>query len=253
MRSQLRHFLLCASIFVTILLSAAPARAKEAPRPPPPEATIKKPQFQAAKKPAAPAASAADEEELSKTSATGADQDSDEQIRKRAEWFYKQRSSVKGHIPGGAHFKAFQHMQRMMLAEGKLVLRPDGTYAEVAPLSWLSPLGAVTSPWASIGPTPTTGGFFSPVTGRVTTIAVDPSDSTGNTVLIGGAMGGIWRSTDAGATWTAVGDQNASLAMGSIGFAPSNHSVVYVGTGEHDAIAFHIYFVPPRPRSHDSG
>src|SRR5260370_25860336 len=194
MRSQLRHFLLCHFIYFSILVLAATAREKETQKPPSRKAKINKPQFQAAKKPAAPAASAADEEELSKTSATGADQDSDEQIRKRAEWFYKQRSSVKGHIPGGAHFKAFQHMQRMMLAEGKLVLRPDGTYAEVAPLSWLSPLGAVTSPWASIGPTPTTGGFFSPVTGRVTTIAVDPSDSTGNTVLIGGALGGICRS-----------------------------------------------------------
>ncbi len=144
-------------------------------------------------------------------------------------------------------------MQRMMVEEGKLVLRPDGSYAEVAPQSWLSPLSAVTSTWASIGPTPTTGGFFSPVTGRVTTIAVDPSDSTGNTVLIGGAMGGIWRSTDAGAHWTAVGDQDASLAMGSIAFAPSNHSVVYAGTGEQESIAFDIYYGAGVLKSTDGG
>jgi hypothetical protein len=167
--------------------------------------------------------------------------DSSEQIRKREDWYYKQRSSVSGHIPAGARFKAFQHMQRMMAAEGKLVLRPDGTYVEAAPQSWLSPLGAVTSTWAPIGPTPTTGGFFSPVTGRVMTIAVDPSDATGNTVLLGGAMGGIWRSTDAGATWTAVGDQNASLAMGSIAFAPSQPATVYAGTGEQ-ALAFDTYY-----------
>src|SRR6267378_5383979 len=128
------------------------------------------------------------------------DGDSPELIRKREEWFYKQRSSVSGHIPAGARFKAFQRMQRMMVAEGKLVQRPDGSYAEVAPQSWVTPQSAVTSTWSSIGPTPTTGGFFSPVTGRITTIAVDPSDASGNTVLIGGAMGGIWRSADAGAT-----------------------------------------------------
>lgn len=162
-------------------------------------------------------------------------------IRKREEWFYKQRSSVSGHIPAGARLKGFRHMQRMMIAEGKLVQRSDGSYAEVAPQSWLSPLGAVTSPWVSIGPTPATGGFFSPVTGRVMTIAVDPSDATGNTVLLGGAMGGIWRSTDGGASWTAVGDQNASLAMGSIAFAPSNSSIVYAGTGEQ-ALAFDTYY-----------
>src|SRR5437667_397598 len=115
---------------------------------------------------------------------------------------------------------------------------PDRSSAQSSP----SPLGAVTSTWTPMGPTPTTGGFFSPVTGRVATIAVDPADSTGDTVLIGGAMGGIWRSTDAGATWTPVGDQNASLAMGSIAFAPSNHSTVYAATGESESVAFDIYY-----------
>src|SRR5690348_12561750 len=180
------------------------------------------------------------------------DADGPEAIRKRAEWFYKQRSSVSGHIPAGARFKAFQHMQQMMLREGKLIQRPDGTYAEVSAQSWLSPLSAVTSPWTPVGPTPASGGFFSPVTGRVMTIAVDPSDSTGNTVLLGGAMGGIWRSTDAGAHWTAVGDQNASLAMGSIVFAPSNSSIVYAGTGEQ-ALGFDTYYGAGVLKSNDHG
>ena len=174
-------------------------------------------------------------------------------IRKRAEWFYKQRSSANGHIPAGARLKAFQHMQRMMVAEGKLVLRPDGSYAEVAPQSSASPLSPVTSTWTSIGPTPTTGGFFSPVTGRITTIAVDPSDATGNTVLIGGAMGGIWRTTDGGTTWTAVGDQNASLAMGSIAFAPSSPSTVYAATGESESVAYDIYYGAGVLKSTDGG
>ncbi|HEV2194267.1 MAG TPA: IPT/TIG domain-containing protein [Candidatus Acidoferrum sp.] len=194
-----------------------------------------------------------EEQESSFAGASANDADGPEALRKRAEWFYKQRSSVGGHIPAGARFKAFQHMQQMMLREGKLTQRLDGSYAEVAPQSWLSPLGAVTSPWTSIGPTPTTGGFFSPVTGRVTTIAVDPSDSTGNTVLIGGAMGGIWRTTDGGASWTAVGDQNASLAMGSIAFAPSNHSIVYAATGESESVAFDIYYGAGVLKSMDGG
>ena len=176
------------------------------------------------------------------------DRDSPELIRKRDQWFYKQRSSANGHIPAGARFKAFQHMQRMMEAEGKLLRRPDGSYAAATTVQ-----AASTPVWTSIGPTPTTGGVFSPVAGRVTTIAVDPSDASGNTVLIGGAQGGIWRTTDAGATWTAVGDQDPSLAMGSIAFAPSQPSTVYAGTGEQASIGFDIYYGAGVLKSTDHG
>lgn len=178
--------------------------------------------------------------------------DSADEIRKREQWFYKPRASANGHIPAGARGRALQHMQQMMVKEGKLVQRPDGSFVEVAP-SRIAPQGAVTSTWASIGPTPTTGGEFSPVTGRITTIAVDPSDTTGNTVLIGGAQGGIWRSTDAGMTWAAVGDQNPSLAMGSIAFAPSSPATVYAGTGEQASIGFDIYYGAGVLKSSDHG
>ena len=176
-------------------------------------------------------------------------EDNAELIRKRAEWFYKQRSSAGGHIPAGARLKALQHMRRMMVAEGKLALRPDGSYATATPL--VGP--AVGGTWSALGPTPTSGGFFSPVSGRIEAIASDPSDPSGNTVLIGGAQGGIWRSTDAGATWTAVGDQNASLAMGSLAFAPSNPAIVYAGTGEQASIGFDVYYGAGVLKSTDHG
>src|ERR1700722_4410266 len=212
----------------------------------PPGEAPSSPKFPAAKAQAQTAGDAhADSDEGSQDKT---EKDSPEAIRKREEWFYKQRASVKGHIPSGARLRAMQHMQRMMAAEGKLVLRPDGSYAAATPQT-----GSTFPAWTSVGPTPTTGGTFSPVTGRVTTIAVDPSDSTGNTVLIGGAQGGIWRSTDAGVTWTAVGDQNPSLAMGSIAFAPSSPATVYAGTGEQAAISFDIYYGAGVLRSTDHG
>lgn len=238
-------------LFCALLLFCMSTTAQEKPASPerPAAASTSKPL--PSKK--LPAKVEPDEEQMpSAPRESSKDTDGSEAIRKREEWFYKQRSSVAGHIPGGARLRAFQHMQQMMLREGKLTQRPDGSYAEVAPKSWLSPLSAVTSPWTPVGPTPASGGFFSPVTGRVMTIAVDPSDSTGNTVLLGGAMGGIWRSTDAGANWTAVGDQNASLAMGSIVFAPSNSSIVYAGTGEQ-ALGFDTYYGAGVLKSSDHG
>ncbi len=209
--------------------------------------------FPAAKRRAAAEAPSAPNANQDSKKAPKPEKDTADTIRKREKWFYKQRSSANGHIPAGAHGRALQHMQRMMVAEGKLVQRPDGSLAEVSPKSMLSPFGAVTNTWTSIGPNPTTGGTFSPVTGRITAIAVDPSDATGNTVLIGGAQGGIWRSTDTGATWTAVGDQNASLAMGSIAFAPSSPTTVYAGTGEQASIGFDIYYGAGVLKSTDSG
>jgi len=176
--------------------------------------------------------------------------DGPDELRKRAEWFYRQRASANGHIPAGAHGNAFRHMQNMMVAEGKLTRHADGTFAEAASASVAS---SSFPAWSPLGPAPTTGGDFSPVSGRVTTIAVDPTDTIGNTVLIGGAQGGIWRSTDAGVTWKPVGDQNASLSMGSIAFAPSNPSIVYAGTGEQEGIGFDIYYGAGVLKSTDHG
>jgi len=253
MRLQKPGLCQSALLLISILvLYVSAASSQEKPKSGPAETPISKSQVPAIKKQPAPAASAESRDEFEKSPAPEEAKDGAEQIRKRNEWFYKQRSSVSGRIPAGARLRAFQHMQRMMAAEGKLVLRPDGSYAEMAPQSWLTSQGAVTTTWASIGPTPATGGFFSPVTGRIMTIAVDPSDTSGNTVLIGGAMGGIWRSTDAGAHWTAVGDQNASLAMGSIAFAPSNPSIVYAGTGEQ-ALGFDTYYGAGVLKSSDHG
>ena len=53
--------------------------------------------------------------------------------------------------------------------------------------------------WTEIGPFPLpngqtqNGGAVTPVSGRATAVAVDPTDS--NTVYVAGAQGGVWRST----------------------------------------------------------
>src|SRR5262249_33836391 len=108
--------------------------AQEKPRATSPTTSSRSPKVEA-KKAQATSSPEADAEGTATGEMEDERKDSAEQIRKREEWFYKQRSSVKGHIPAGVRLKAFQHTQRMMLAEGKLVQRADGSYEEVVPLA----------------------------------------------------------------------------------------------------------------------
>ena len=89
--------------------------------------------------------------------------------------------------------------------------------------------------WQEIGPRripngQTYGTNRPDVIGRVASIAVDPSDP--KHLLVGSAGGGIWESTDTGATWTPRTDQLPSLAIGAVTFDPSAPSRVYAGSGE---------------------
>jgi photosystem II stability/assembly factor-like uncharacterized protein len=62
-----------------------------------------------------------------------------------------------------------------------------------------------------------------------------------DTFYFGSVGGGLWKSSNAGRTWTPVFDSNKVASIGAIGVAPSRPNVIYVGTGEpdmRDSIAF---------------
>ncbi len=53
-----------------------------------------------------------------------------------------------------------------------------------------------------------------------------------HTFYMGVVNGGLWKTTDAGRTWTPIFDDQPTGSIGSIAVAPSNTDVIYVGTGE---------------------
>lgn len=55
-----------------------------------------------------------------------------------------------------------------------------------------------------------------------------------NTVYLGGAQGGVWKTTNGGANWTPLTDAQASTAIGSIAISPTHPDTIYVGTGEEN-------------------
>ena len=73
--------------------------------------------------------------------------------------------------------------------------------------------------------------------GRITAEAVNPVN--GNDIWVGAADGGLWHSTDGGATWASVSDNSTvnggpwpTLSIGSIAIDPGNANTIYVGSGE---------------------
>ncbi len=64
--------------------------------------------------------------------------------------------------------------------------------------------------------------------------AVTVTGMTGEpgTFYFGAAAGGVWKTIDSGATWTPIFDGQPIASIGAIAVAPSNHDIIYVGSGE---------------------
>jgi photosystem II stability/assembly factor-like uncharacterized protein len=70
------------------------------------------------------------------------------------------------------------------------------------------------------------------VGGRTKQIIIDPDDASHNTWFAASAGGGVWKTTDGGQNWISLTDHLPNLSTNTIVMAPSNHNVLYVGTGE---------------------
>ena len=65
-------------------------------------------------------------------------------------------------------------------------------------------------------------------------VAVTGVSGGGNVFYFGSVDGGVWKTPDAGVTWTPVFDNQPIASIGALAVAPSNPSVIYAGTGESD-------------------
>ncbi|HEV2387186.1 MAG TPA: hypothetical protein VGS20_08010 [Candidatus Acidoferrales bacterium] len=68
------------------------------------------------------------------------------------------------------------------------------------------------------------------MSGRIDDVAAVEGDP--QIIYLGAAAGGVWKSSDGGMTWVPVFDSEPNPSIGAIAIAPSNPSIVWVGTGE---------------------
>lgn len=93
--------------------------------------------------------------------------------------------------------------------------------AAAAPAATVNPAYFAALRWRSIGPYRG---------GRALAVAGVPGNAS--TFYFGAVAGGVWQTTDGGGTWKPLTDDTPISSVGAIAVAPSNHDVIYVGTGE---------------------
>ena len=118
------------------------------------------------------------------------------------EYFFAQRSYPTGNINNKSFRKAIQWKK-----ETKSVQRSNE------------------KSWEFIGPTNTGG--------RLTCVEALKNDP--NTIYVGAASGGIFKTEDRGQTWDPIFDDAGSLAIGDLAIAAIDQDIIYAGTGESNA------------------
>src|SRR2546425_6388197 len=124
-------------------------------------------------------------------------------------WFVSQRAFPAREIPAGVLERAAAALRVFPKSRANLAIPGDT--------------------WTSIGPQPINDpGTRSTWSGRVMTLAAHPTDP--NTLYLGADHGGVWKSTDAGQTWSMVTPDLVYPAIRSLVIDPVNPDILYATT-----------------------
>lgn len=122
-----------------------------------------------------------------------------------SDWFFRQRAYPDGEVSQAKYRRAVRRQKRLRAGNEKQRM--------------------MTSDWIFRGPLNTGG--------RISALAVHPGFP--DTIFVGAASGGVFRSYDRGDSFVPVFDDALSLSIGDLDIALSDPAVIYVGTGEANA------------------
>ena len=140
------------------------------------------------------------------------------------QWFLGQREAPNDAVNPGAYASLAGQAAGLATVGGSWTERTPGNYFTDSPT--YAPVGANCG--ANCFQNSGSGERY--VSGRMTSVAVTQN----GTVFAGAGDGGIWKSTDRGATWKAVGDHLGTMSIGALLIDSDNGKkyTVYAGTGE---------------------
>ena len=150
--------------------------------------------------------------------------------------------------------------------QGRRGSRTGAARAAVRTDAIASQATVATATWQALGPTAVVTPTYGLVPGRVSALALDPSDATGNRLYVGTTGGGVWVAQNAGASNTSLiaftpltdtvaalsGAEDASISIGALTVQPGGTGVILAGTGDPND-ALDSYYGAGILRSTDGG
>ncbi len=154
-------------------------------------------------------------------------------IQNAAQAYFKNKD--KGRGTGYKSFKRWEYNALRMQDNSGFLKSPSFYYNELERYNSFKnksiQLGRATtvSSWEQLGPTDwnqTSG--WNPGVGRITSIAIDPSDV--NHIIVGSPTGGVWKSLDGGATWSPLTDNLSNIVVYALTIDPLDSNTYYWGS-----------------------
>jgi hypothetical protein len=130
-----------------------------------------------------------------------------------AEWYFTAREYPDFQTDLAAYTDAMESAQE----EASYAARPRGGGRP-----------GFSAPWTLEGP--------SNIGARINSIALHPTNPS--IIYVGFSGGGLWKTVDAGASWTPLFDRQTFLSIGDVELDPQNPNIVYACTGDPNISAY---------------
>ncbi len=156
-------------------------------------------------------------------------------VQKAANKYFESHSTGKG--SGWKQYKRWEYYTEQRVYPTGNRIQHSQVWDEITKFKENYPgsISSSRSGWTPLGPSTSLNvtGHWNPGIGRINVIALDPYDP--NIIYIGSPSGGLWKTTDEGANWTPLTDNQPVLGVSAIAIDPDNTDIIYIGTGDKDA------------------